>query len=143
MSKSRLHGKEVRAVLAPVEYEALLRLSESKSRNFAQTVRDLIRSGSARAWEEAAAPRLKTLDERTRNLEEALTYLAKRHEDAIAILRSVEQVILQRLDKQDELLDPMARMLTLTTIRLQAVVEHHPSPTVRERVQTLLKEVGG
>ena len=142
MSKNRLQTKEVRAVLAPAEYEALLRLSESRSRNFAETLRDLIRSASARAWEDAAAPRLRILDERTRALEEDLAHLAKRLEDTIAILRSVEQVILNRLDDQANVLNPLAQMIALTTFRMQAVIEHHPKPEVQKRVGELLKEAG-
>lgn len=142
MSNNRLQTKEVRAVLAPSEYEALLRLSESRSRNFAETIRELIRTASARAWEEAAAPRLRTLDERTRNLEEAIAYLGKRQEDTIAILRSVEQVILARLDGQAQVLEPLVQMTTLTTFRLQAVVEHHPKAEVQQRFRDLIREAG-
>lgn len=142
MSKTRLQTKEVRAVLAPAEYEALLRLSESKSRNFAETLRELIRWASARGWEEAAAPRLRILDERTRVMEEDLAHLAKRLEDTIAILRSVEQVILSRLDDQASVFDPLVQMTTLTTFRMQAVIEHHPKLEVQQRVGALLKEAG-
>ena len=142
MSNNRLQTKEVRAVLAPAEYEALLRLAESRSRNFAETIRELIRTASARSWEEAAAPRLRTLDERTRNLEEAIAYLGKRQEDTIAILRSVEQVLLARLDGQAQVLEPLVHMTTLTTFRLQAVVEHHPKAEVQQRFRDLLREAG-
>ena len=142
MNSNRLQTKEVRAVLAPAEYEALLRLSECRSRNFAETIRELIRTASARAWEEAAAPRLRTLDERTRNLEEEFAHLGKRLEDTIAILRSVEQVILARLDGQAQVLEPLAQMTTLTTFRMQAVVEHHPKAEVQQRFRELVREAG-
>jgi hypothetical protein len=142
MSKMSLQTKEVRAVLAAAEYEALLRLSESRSRNFAETIRELIRTASARAWEDAAAPRLRTLDERTRSIEEQLAHLAKRQEDTIAILRSVEQVLLGRLDEQAQLFDALVRMTTLTTFRMQAVIEHHPKPEVQQRFLQLMREAG-
>lgn len=106
-------------------------------------MRELIRAAGEREWEDVAVPRLKAVEATVHRQEEDLLKLAKRMEDTIAILRSVEQGLLQRLDQQDQLLDPMARMLTLTTLRIQAIEEHHPSPTVRERVQALLKEVGG
>jgi hypothetical protein len=142
MNTNHLQTKEVRAVLALEEYEALLRLSESRSRNFAQTIRDLIRAASARAWEGAAAPRLRTLDERTRSIEEQLAHLAKRQEDTIAILRSVEQVLLGRLDQQGQLFEALVRMTTLTTFRMQAVIEHHPKLEVHQRFLQLVKESG-
>lgn len=142
MNMKHLQNKEVRAVLAPAEYEALLRLSESRSRNFAETIRELIRLASARAWEEAAAPRLRTLDERSQHLEEEAARLGKRVEDTIAILRSVEQVILSRLDGQAQVLEPLVRMTTLTTFRMQAVVEHHPKAEVQQRFRELVREAG-
>ena len=141
MKKNSLH-KEVRAVLAEAEYEALLRLSGPRSRNFAETIRALIRAASARSWEDAAAPRLKTLTERVEALEDQAAHLAKRQEDTIAILRSVEQVLLGRLDGQDQLLAPLVQMMTLTTLRLQAILEYHPKPEVLQRFQQLLREVG-
>lgn len=142
MNMKHLQTKEVRAVLAPAEYEALLRLSESKSQNFAETIRGLIRHASARAWEEAAAPRLRTLDERSQHLEEESARLGKRIEDTIAILRSIEQVILARLDGQAQVLEPLVRMTTLTTFRMQAVVEHHPKAEVQHRFRELVREAG-
>jgi len=135
--------KEVRAVLAPAEYEALHRLSGPRSRNFAETIRELIRSASARSWEEAAAPRLRALAERVEGLDDQIAHLAKRHEDTIAILRSVEQVLLGRLDGQDQLLSPLVQMMTLTTLRMQAILEFHPKPEVQQRFQQLLREVEG
>lgn len=90
----------------------------------------------------AAAPRLRTLDERTLGLEEDLAHLGKRLEDTIAILRSVEQVILARLDGQAQVLEPLVRMTTLTTFRMQAVVEHHPKAEVQQRFRDLIREAG-
>lgn len=106
-------------------------------------MRELIRGAAERSWEDVSVPRLRGMETLVQRQEEDLVKLSKRLEDTIAILRSVEQVLLGRLDQQDQLLDPMARMLTVTTLRIQAIEEHHPSPLVRERVQALLKEVGG
>jgi hypothetical protein len=85
---------------------------------------------------------LRTLDERTRSFEEELAHLGKRLEDTIAILRSVEQVILVRLDGQAQVLEPLVGMTTLTTFRMQAVVEHHPKPEVQQRFRELIQEAG-
>lgn len=141
--KLRTQTKELRAVLHLEEYEALDRLSSNRGQTQAATMRDLIRSAAARKWEDAAAPRLQAVEEMVNRLEEGQARLAKRLEDLVAIVRSAEQGLLKRLDQQDQLLDPMARMLTLTTLRVQAIEELHPSTAVRERVQTLFREVGG
>ncbi len=140
MKARRLHSKEVRAVLGPSEYEALLRLSDSHSRNFAQTIRDLITGASARSWESAAAPRLAVLEEQTQTLGEEVTHLRKRIEDLIAIVRSIEQVLLGRLDEEAALLTPILQLTTLTALRMQAVIEFHPNPEVQKRFQVLLRQ---
>lgn len=118
-------------------------MASGRGQTQAACMRELIRAAGEREWEDVAVPRLRAVEATAHRQEEELAKVAKRVEDTIAVLRNVEQLILQRLDQQDQLLDPMARMLTLTTLRIQAIEEHHPSPAVRERVQVLLKEVGG
>lgn len=160
---------EVRARLTHEEYAAVAHLAQESGLSQADVLRRLVLTHSKRKWERAAAgeieqmtidvealtKRVEALHSRLGGVEHGLMAgLEALSKDLIAVRNAVldvqaargggsktAQAIEAGIQDLSAAVRDLVRIDTLTALRIQAVVDQHPSDMVRQRFAQLVEQV--